>query len=391
MLGTTPGGTARPGEGVWGALHVTLRGPKTAPGSGAAPAPNNGPVGSAKQERFGGVIRTGPDAPSDSPGAARLGPWSAKAAAPLSDKADKPSKPPARPSAKPFEQPPKQALTPAPITAIEPVQAPTASVLRAMPPIETPSSIAQQAPDLPDIPASLSPFDQVKPVAQLAAPTAPKVLRLAPVQMAPKLARPALDLSAVATPLSTLDQVKPVVPLAAPAPVPAHVDEAPPVPAPAPTPASAPVPSPTPVPVPVHAVATSPASVPPLSTLSEKTPVAAPERSTAATPSLSAVPSLGAPDAGSRLGHDVATPPSVPASAPRLSLDLSLPRGGELSSRSTRGLLQLMAPPPETPSKLTQGVEKAAREDCRKAYGGAGLLAVIPLAIDAARDKGCRW
>ena len=100
---------------------------------------------------------------------------------------------------------------------------------------------------------------------------------------------------------------------------------------------------------------------------------------------------LDAPDAGSRLGRDIATPPSAPPSAPRLNLDLSLPRGGEVSSRSSPGLLQLLAHPPERKSKLTEGIEKAAREDCRTAYGGAGLLAVVPLAVDAARDKGCRW
>jgi hypothetical protein len=40
-------------------------------------------------------------------------------------------------------------------------------------------------------------------------------------------------------------------------------------------------------------------------------------------------------------------------------------------------------------------IEAARRKDCKSAYAGAGLLAVIPLAIDAVRsaanDSGCKW
>ena len=254
-------------------------------------------------------------------------------------KPDPPLMAPAQPSAKPLKQAPKQALTPPPPAALEAAQAP-------------------------------APADSRLPAAPMAIST--------------EIAGPASDQSALPTLMPAFDQVKPVTPLATPAPEPAHASQASPVPAP--------VPDPAPAPVPTREAALAPTTAaPPRSTPSEQTPVGAPERSTAATPALSAAPLLGAPDAGSRLGRDLATPPTAPASAPRLTLDLSLPRGGALSSRSGRGLLQLMAPPPETSSKLTKGIEKAAREDCRQAYGGAGLLAVIPLAVDAARDKGCRW
>ena len=128
------------------------------------------------------------------------------------------------------------------------------------------------------------------------------------------------------------------------------------------------------------------------------------ERSTAAAPSFDvAAPAgaaspletprsgVGTPQAGARLGHDVATAPSLPASAPRLNLDLPRARGGEISSRGSMGLLQLLPRPPETKSKLSQDIEKAAKPDCRNAYAGLGLLAAIRLAVDAARDKGCEW
>lgn len=55
------------------------------------------------------------------------------------------------------------------------------------------------------------------------------------------------------------------------------------------------------------------------------------------------------------------------------------------------GLLPLLPAPPERKSKLTEGIEKSAKPDCRTAHADMGLLAVVPLAADAIRDKGCRW
>ena len=95
--------------------------------------------------------------------------------------------------------------------------------------------------------------------------------------------------------------------------------------------------------------------------------------------------------AGPQVGHDIATPPSVPPSAPRLNLDLPRARAPELPQRGQRGALNLLPPPPERKSKLTEDIEKSAREDCRKAHQDMGLLAVVPLLRDAARDKGCKW
>ena len=104
-----------------------------------------------------------------------------------------------------------------------------------------------------------------------------------------------------------------------------------------------------------------------------------------------ATPGAGRPDAGATVGQDLATPPSLPASAPRLNLDLVRPRGGAISSQGTRGLLPLLPHPPEAKSRLAEDIEKSAKADCRKAYGSLGLAAVVPLAIDAVRDKGCKW
>jgi Meckel syndrome type 1 protein len=71
-------------------------------------------------------------------------------------------------------------------------------------------------------------------------------------------------------------------------------------------------------------------------------------------------------------------------------LNLSLPRG-DMTARRGTGALDLIPPPPERKSKLEQSIEDAANKDCRKAYSNAGLLAVVPLAIDSVRGKGCKW
>lgn len=101
----------------------------------------------------------------------------------------------------------------------------------------------------------------------------------------------------------------------------------------------------------------------------------------------------GAPDAGEQLGRDVATPAAAAASAvPRLNLELARPRGGELSRFGTAGVLPVLPRPPERDEKLARDIEKSGRADCRTAHGGLGILAVIPLVVDAVKkDGGCKW
>jgi len=110
-----------------------------------------------------------------------------------------------------------------------------------------------------------------------------------------------------------------------------------------------------------------------------------------AVPQPSAPGGTGSPDTTGPADQAVAAPAPLPASAPRLNLDLPRGRGGDLSGAGPRGLLPLLPPPPERKSKLTEGIEKSARPDCRTAHSGMGLLAVVPLAADAVKDKGCRW
>lgn len=96
------------------------------------------------------------------------------------------------------------------------------------------------------------------------------------------------------------------------------------------------------------------------------------------------------PDAGPVIGRDVATAPSAPASAP---LQLALPRGAarEIARDAPRSVLNLMPPPPERKSQLARDIEQSARKDCRDAYAGLGVLAPLGAALDAARDRTCKW
>jgi hypothetical protein len=46
---------------------------------------------------------------------------------------------------------------------------------------------------------------------------------------------------------------------------------------------------------------------------------------------------------------------------------------------------------PSRSEQFGQALERARRADCRGAYAGMGLLAVIPLAKDAVTGTGCKW
>jgi len=320
LVGSTPPGTARPGDGIGGSLSVRLQGPSSvgALEGPAAPLVERGPLGDAKTQRSGGSVRQPSATPTPpQPGAAKLGNWNQtpNAAAELSSDA-------------PVEAPPitRSLALPDDVKAI---QRPPAAIERSQRSEALDSPTALPAPPLPVL-----------------QPALPKLEPMPALTPLPELSRPSIAPAEAAA--------KPVAePIAEPMP---------PLP-PAPTPAQA-------------AKAEFPA---------QNAPAAVP-----APQPLAGRPLGGSPDAGSRLGYDVATPPSASASAP-LNLNLPLARGGPLSSRGSSGVLQVMPRPPELKSKVDAAIDKAAKADCRKAYSEMGLLAAVPLALDAARDKGCRW
>ncbi|MDP3613455.1 MAG: hypothetical protein Q8R98_16535 [Rubrivivax sp.] len=361
-VGTAPGGTAQLGQGVFGAINVTLRGPVS---EGARvvelpPEPVSTAPGDAPTPRWGGAVRSAEPQPDSVPGAATLGLPAARL-------------PEARRLAvPPIETAATAVAAPVPLPAPVAVPAPLPSAapqLQQLPPL-TPSPAWTAAPALPAQATLPSPAvlpGLPEPVAALAAPAPAPQRQLPSTLAAPTPAAPAAALPSAAAPLSLPELAAPERPLPAP-PV-------------------------------LRQLATPPAALArtPEPALSAPDLPAAPAAALPPAVSLTGqpLPALGtAPaDAGSRVGHDVATPPAAPSSAPpRLNLELARPRGGELSRYDTRGVLPVLPRPPERDEKLAREIEKAGKADCRTAYGGMGPLAVIPLAVDALRKEGgCKW
>lgn len=396
LLGNAPGGTAQPGQGVWGAINVTLRGPETPGEAQVTPPPvPTGPAGTAELPRWGGTVREAAPATPEPPGAAQLGEWAATAppAAPEARLAlpDTPAAPtpalPADPATSPLPLPALPA--PLPLSALpQPLAAPA-------PPDPAPAAERRFASALAAAPVPAAP--PLKP--PVAAATVPLTWPTAPALAEPLAAVPEARPSPVLAP--SITAATSPVPALAPAPAPAAAPALAAARALAPLAAPAALPEPElsrlsrPVPMATAPVAPLQPADRPASELS------APAVSTPAMPALGPNPVMpasggepGRPDAGSQVGRDIATPPASVASTPppRLNLQLARPRGGELSRFSAPGVLPLLPRPPELPDKLAEDIARAAKKDCRTAYQGAGLLAVVPLAAEALRkDSGCKW
>lgn len=359
MLGSAPGGTARPGEGVGGRLNITLRGPvaegaSTTPQPAPTPAP--GTAAEAVLPRWGGVVRTHEPSIDSLPGAAQLGVPAAPAPLPLPDTPVRTAPAPAPARAPPSPEPGRVLQERA--AAPEPVPPPPAP---APEPAPAEGRLLAPAPAAPVNDLRLSsqpPLPQIEPLALPEGPSA-RVAQPAPAR---ELVSPVLQGPRVA----------PVPALAAPqAPLPTErLPEATALPAPSAVPDTLPR-----APEPALPSAAPPSAAPPL-------------------PKADVSPADASPaDAGSRIGHDVATPGAAAASAPKkLNLELVRPRGGELSRWGSAGVLPVLPRLPERDDKLAREIEKAGKADCSKAYRDAGLAAVIPLVADALKKEGgCKW
>lgn len=415
IVGNTPGGSAKPGEGLWGSIQVRLQGDRQQPGADTTVVlpPEPGPVGSARQQRFGGTVRPEPAPQADkTPGAARVGQWRAQPGETLrGESAPADTSPPApSPTADPAPatptaaepSPPTLALPPEPLPRLSTPPLPKAAPQTAPAPLATPSPlpellsapepsttrVMQPAPDSPASPRLSLP--RPDPLDRAAAPEASPLQAPSPSLQLPKptlseqpspsvnrLQREAVDRAPRAQPLP-LDELK----------APARLPELAPAPSVDATPRPAPQSRPD-VTTPAPTATQSQAAAPPATT-PRPAQVANPRVSLdGSTPSEQ--PRAGAPDAGSRLGLDVATPPSAPSSAPRLNLSLPGARGPMLPRSGSVGIVKALPNPPEAKDKLKEELQKAGQQDCRQAYADKGLLAVVPLVRDTVRDKGCRW
>lgn len=314
-----------------------------------------------------------------------------------------------RPPTRATELPPLPTDLPAPVHRLEAAPAAAATVLPRPAELRTPPAPAAAPAPSAELPPPVRRLEAPTEATAVAPLPRPAELRTAPAAVSPaepgaalpaavqRLEAPAAEGAASVTPLTRASELRtPSAPAAATTALPSSQDLPTPVRRLESTADSAggvtplqPAASPR-----ANGPAAGTSALPDLSTALPG-PVSAPAGMARGDPNANpyAAPkaSAGSPDAGSRLGADLAVPPSAAASAPRAPLNLSLPRSGDIAARRGPGLIDVLPQPPERKSKLEQSLEDAANKDCRKAYAGAGILAAIPLAVDAARGKGCKW
>jgi hypothetical protein len=214
--------------------------------------------------------------------------------------------------------------------------------------------------------------------------------RLAPsVEIAPLPAQPRrvvpIDTPAIATqPLQAAPAAAPA--LAPPVEVEAIARPAPPRVVPVETPAIAEQPS-------AVTPASAPALAPPVEVEAVAPRTTAPARTAPAEAALpAATPRRDSPIFDNRKAPAAEGP--LPGDAPRIDLEAAKARARQVAREGTgnRALLPFPMPPaPERKSKEQIAIEKAWKPDCKDAYKGLGLLAVVPLIANEFGEGNCRW
>ncbi|MGL4603315.1 MAG: hypothetical protein ACRCU9_04125 [Iodobacter sp.] len=127
---------------------------------------------------------------------------------------------------------------------------------------------------------------------------------------------------------------------------------------------------------------------------------------TAAAPAIVTQPAPNRPLPAARAISSPVAPRKQPASAvaEKNTLPAESPPTPVLNT-SVKGLLSepdahftarkplpnMAAPEEARRSPLAKSLDKAVRPDCKTAHANLGLLAIVPLALDAATDSGCQW
>ena len=399
LLGTATSGGARRGDGWWGPLDVTLRPMSPERGAGFTLAPGAETIlpGAALLRRLGGAAPAPVAMPQD------------KAATPVAPPEPTRAAPavPAPASSEVREAVPDVSLTPRPTSveslprldrnAPEEVDKPLVSPTPVPPSVSPPVPESEIAPREFSMPM-MAPLEPVAP-ARIDRQFAPPVeLRPREIPVAP---RP--------PPVEPKPQEK-----VAPSPVEMQPhEEAPPAPVEMkPREVAAPTPIETIAPAKIErelapAIQPSPRSAPvEIAPSGERAaPAAAPGRS-ASTPARTETPGGGelprlrydAPDVDEevfRSRRDGAVPAPEPGAAAGITGESLRKRAREIAREGsgTSGVLNLVPPPPpqERRDTLAEGIAKAAKPDCRTAYAGMGLLAVVPLVASTVGNGGCRW
>ncbi|AZN35985.1 hypothetical protein [Iodobacter ciconiae] len=109
-------------------------------------------------------------------------------------------------------------------------------------------------------------------------------------------------------------------------------------------------------------------------------------------PSTTAKPRQTARQSLNALHAKEATNSTRDKTLPGPKLDLSIPKDVINPEPESPPKIAGLKPPTKTPrSELAKSLDKANRPDCKKAYSGLGLLAVVPLIADAVNNSGCQW
>ncbi len=437
MLGNTITGGARRGDGLLGALVVTLRqlAPERGSGFTLAPGADTELPGAALLRRLPGAA-TAPSPPPPRGETARTAAPQAPAIAAPEERApaegevreavpevslptrpppaetlprldrsapvevDKAIAPPAvsppipeRDSAPAAPTPPREVSLP-PIAPLERITPPKIERQFA-PPIELRPREVPVAPRAPPVefkpreePAPAAPAERVAPAnvereATPAAEVRPRDVPMPPIAPIERIAPPAIE-----------RQLAPPVLLPAPRP-PMETTAPPSQVAPAAeretVPAAQPLPRSAPVEIAPGLQPAAPAVAP-----GRAPPAQAPARTDA--PAGGELPRLrfGAPDVDDevfRSRRDAVAPSPTPGSG--INTESLHKRAREIASEGggPQGVLNIVPPPPpqERKDTLAEGIAKAAKPDCRTAYAGMGLLAIAPLVASTAGNGGCRW
>ena len=379
LLFGAPAGGSREGSAMWGSLAVTIRGPLMEPGIGL-------------QADRGADARLLRPPPTERPTRARETPPPAAAPPPPvrlvpdldATKLQENPAPLPEPIAAPPVTPVLPVLRSAPALTLSPITPATADLMPAprVDPLARPVPVVT-APLLeftprPATEPALAPSVRVQPTpiptaavpAPLSERTAPAAAPplLAPPTLAPVVAPPA-ELPVIAAPLLEHSAVPVVAPGLAPA-----ADLAPIAP-----------------PARQDAAPVSPDAAP---STSERAPAPAAERLSPRVPETAAG---GSPPRDSPI-FDNRKPPAtsvpIPGTGPRIDLDAAraTARAVAREGMGNRSLLPFpMPPPPERKTKEQIAIENARKPDCRDAYKGLGLLAVIPLLANEIGEGSCRW
>lgn len=394
LFGNTSGSGTHRGGVPWGQLDVTMQRLLPEDGSGAT---------------------RGHSADIDSPAAAParrpLGTHDAPVARALIEER-RAARSPQMPDARPIDRPeasaeaPRPHLDTAPATRPQPAPSSTTQLpsTEALPhldpdapnvvdrPVIKPVAVTPPPANEPDVAPPAEPAPREVPVPPTAAPE--------PIA-APKIAR---DSAPAATPLPLVEPIVPPAPIEQIAPPKIEREPTPPLelkPREALITPSAPA-------VQIAAPKIERELAPPAEFKSSEAPAAPPvsaERNAPAkveresAPPTEPLPRLppGTPAAGEDVfkpRRDVVPPSPEPGSAPRIDLDAARRRAREIASEGSgpRRLLPFPMPPrEERKSKEAIAIEKALKPDCRTAYAGLGLAAIVPLLGSAIGEGGCKW